>query len=195
MNDSRERKEVWRLARQRRSEEPAGPHINRMLLQSYVQGRVSDESAVVDIRRHLARCEDCLREELRLEAQTEKIWEPIVLPLKALRKLGSMWIAQPSGLAASVPAVEEKRTEQIESGGVMLDARVALRDVLVVSVSQAGEPCAGWTVRLERLGTGGTIVEVSAVTGPDGRAHLGAATQEAVAGESFQVVADPPEIA
>jgi len=193
MAESHERDEIWRLAKELREFEPLGDHIDAARLRDYVRGFLTDETVVRAIRQHLFRCEPCLKEELRLESQPGELWDAITLPLRALREIGSMWVGQPMALEASGPSLAETRVESTSEGRLNVEARVTLSGTLTAQVSVDDEPCTGWAVRLDRVGADQVHQEVAAITDERGEVSLGLARRPAKPGESFRLVATPPE--
>jgi len=189
MSDASERADLWRLARELRDREPIGAHVEPVLLRDYVSGGVWDASTVIAIRRHLARCESCLREELRLERQSRML---VFVP-KVLRGIGSTWLTMPATLAARTGPTGEVRSEHMETGDLRFDARVTPSEQLTATVSRSGAPCSGWSVRLERIRASVETTESTGTTDEGGSVTLGNARRVTEPGDTFRFVAEPPD--
>ncbi len=192
-NASEIQQKAWSLALKQWAQEDPGHHLEFSLLQDYARNAIGDADTVVAIRRHLSRCDACLREAIRLE----ETWMPSVIEvsLRALRWIGANWLQQPITAAAKTPDPSEARLEQGVAGEYRLDVIVTPDEQLLAVLSRAGAAVSGWKISLERLaGDGSTVaVDATGVTDENGRTMLGPARREAAAGETFRVVAERPD--
>jgi hypothetical protein len=181
------RREALAIAAQRLAETDVGPHIAGDVLERYVAGALGDVGEVTTIRRHLARCNVCLRKELRLETGRVLAFEP-----RRLKVLG--WEMAAAQLAAGHEA--SATYESLSDGEARMDLQVSSADEVFVTAIERQEPLIGWMVRLERVDVDGAVIsdERSETTDVRGRASLGSlrTLQPLKVGQRFRVVAVAP---